>query len=54
MLQIKNIAKLGAIVIIVDNYIGATHSIYNLKYSVHKDIPIVFHNGYNYDYHFEN
>ena len=24
---------------------------YNLKYSVPKKIPIVFHNGSNYDYH---
>ena len=31
---------------------GAAHSIYNLKYSVPKRIYIVFHNGYNYDYHF--
>ena len=28
------------------------HSICNLKYSVPKRITIVFHNGYNYDYHF--
>ena len=27
------------------------HSIGNLKYSVPKEIPIVFHNGSNYDYH---
>ena len=28
------------------------HSIRNLKYSVPKKIPIVFHNGSNYNYHF--
>ena len=28
------------------------HSICNLKYSVPKTIPTVFHNGSNYDYHF--
>ena len=28
------------------------HSICNLKYSVPKKIPIVFHNGSNYEYHF--
>ena len=28
------------------------HSIYNLKYRVPKKIPIAFHNGFNYDYHF--
>ena len=30
---------------------GAAHSICNLKYSVPKKIPIVLHNGCNYDYH---
>ena len=33
-------------------YRWAAHSICNLKYSVPKKIPIVFHNGSNYDYHF--
>ena len=33
-------------------YSGAVHSICNLKQSVSKKIPIVFHNGSNYDYHF--
>ena len=33
-------------------YIGAAHNICNLKYSVPKEIPITFHNGSNYDYHF--
>ena len=32
-------------------YRGAVHSIYNLKYSLPKKIPIAFHNGLNYDYH---
>ena len=31
---------------------GAAHNICNLKYNVPKEIPIVFHNGPNYDYHF--
>ena len=31
---------------------SAAHSISNLKNSVPKKIPIVFHNGSNYDYHF--
>ena len=30
---------------------GAAHSICNLKYRVSKRIPIVFHNGSNYDYY---
>ena len=33
-------------------YGGAAHSICNLKYSVATKIPIAFHNGSNYDYHF--
>ena len=31
---------------------GAAHNIFNLKYKVPKKIPIVFHNGSTYDYHF--
>ena len=31
---------------------GAEHSICILKYSVSKTVPIVFHNGSNYDYQF--
>ena len=30
----------------------AAHSIYNLRYKTPKEIPIVFHNGSIYDYHF--
>ena len=33
-------------------YRGTAHSICNLKYSVPKKIPIAFHDGSNYDYHF--
>ena len=33
-------------------YRGAAYNICNLKYSVPKKTPIVFHNGSNYDYHF--
>ena len=33
-------------------YRGAAYSICNLKYSVPKRIPTVFHNGSIYDYHF--
>ena len=32
-------------------YRGAVNSKCNLKYSVIKEILIVFHNGSNYDYH---
>ena len=33
-------------------YRGAAHSICNLKCRVPKKVPLVFHNGSNYDYHF--
>ena len=31
---------------------GAAHNICNLRYKVPKKIPVVFHNGSTYDYHF--
>ena len=34
------------------NYRGAAHNIRNLRYKIPKEIPIVFHNGSTYDYHF--
>ena len=49
--KIKNIVKIDVIVIIQED-IGAMHSICTLKYSLPKKNPIVFHNGSNYDYHF--
>ena len=33
-------------------YKGAAHNICNLRYKTLKEIPIVFHNGSTYDYHF--
>ena len=33
-------------------YRGVAHSIYNLKFNVLNEIPVVFHNDSNYDYHF--
>ena len=33
-------------------YRGTAHNICNLRYKVSKEIPIVFHNGSIYDYHF--
>ena len=33
-------------------YRGAAHSICNLHYKIPKEIPLVFHNGSTYDYHF--
>ena len=31
---------------------GAAHNICNLRYKISKKIPVVFHNGSTYDYHF--
>ena len=31
---------------------GAAHNNCNLRYKVPKEIPVVFHNGFTYDYHF--
>ena len=33
-------------------YRGAAHSICNLKFNMPHEIPVVFHNGSKYDYHF--
>ena len=33
-------------------YRGAAHSICNLKYSIPKEITVIFHSRPNYDYHF--
>ena len=33
-------------------YRGAAHNICNLRYKIPKKIPVVFHNGSIYDYHF--
>ena len=33
-------------------YRGTAHDICNLKYKIPKEIPVVFHNGSTYDYHF--
>ena len=51
MLKIKN-CRLPANCHYAVEYRGAAHSIYNLKYSIPKEIAIVFRNGPNYDYHF--
>ena len=33
-------------------YRGAAHNICNLRYKIPKEIPVVFHNGSTYNYHF--
>ena len=35
-----------------EQYKGAVLSILNLKHIVPNKVPITFHNGFNYDYHF--
>ena len=35
-----------------EKYRGAAHNICNLRHKTQKEIPIVFHNGSTYDYHF--
>ena len=35
------------------NFIAAAHNICNLRYNTPKIIPIVFHNGSTYHYHFK-
>ena len=36
------------------NYRGAAHSICNLRYETQREIPVVIHNGSNYDFHINN
>ena len=36
----------------IGKYRGAAHNICNLRYKIPKEIPVVFHNGSTYDYHF--
>ena len=51
MLKIKKYCRVRDHSHYTGNYRGAAHSICDLKYSIPKDIPIVFHDGSNYDYH---
>ena len=52
MLKIKKYRKVRDHFHYKSKYRGAAHSIYNLKYSIPKEITIIFHNESNYDYHF--
>ena len=36
----------------IEKFRGTAHSICNLRYKTPKQIPIVFHNGYIYDWQF--
>ena len=35
-------------------YRGAAHSISNFEFNVPNEIPVVFHNDWNYDYHLKS
>ena len=48
----KSYRKFGYHCHYTGKYRGAAHSICNLKVSVPNEIPVVFHRGSNYDYHF--
>ena len=52
MLMIKNIVKFEVIEIILVNteVLHVTYVV--LRYNVHEEIPVNFHNGSNYDHHF--
>ena len=52
MLKIKKYRKVRDHHQYTRQHRGAAQSISNLKNSVPKEISIVFHNGFNYDYHF--
>ena len=46
-----NIIKLT--IIVTGRYLGAAHVACSKKCKIPKEIPVVFHNGYTYDYHFK-
>ena len=48
----KNTVKLEIIIIIQDNIEVLHRALFNLRYSMLKNVLIDFHNGSNYDYHF--
>ena len=48
----KNMKKVSNHCHYIGKFRGAAHSECNLRYKVPKEIPVVFHNGSTYDYHF--
>ena len=50
--MIKTIKKVRDDCHYTGKFRGAAHNIFNLRYKVPKEIPIVFHNGSTYNYHF--
>ena len=51
-LKNKKIAKVTGYCHVTCEYRGTALSICNFKYSIPKEIFVVFHNGSKYDYHF--
>ena len=52
MIKIKKYHKVKDHCHYTGKYRGAAHDICNLRYKISKEIPVVFHNGSTYDYHF--
>ena len=48
----KNYHKLRDHCHYTGKYRGAAHDICNLRYKIPKEIPVMFHNGSTYNYHF--
>ena len=48
----KNYRKVKDNCHFIGKYRGAAHSICHLKFNVPNEIPVVFHNSLNFDYHF--
>ena len=49
----KNCRKIRDHYNFTGEYRGAAYSLCNLRFNVPNEIPVVFHNGSNYDYHFD-
>ena len=52
MLELKEHHKVRDHCHFTGEYRGTAYGISNLNYSIPKGIPLVFHSGSNYDYHF--
>ena len=52
IIMIKNQQKVRDYCHYTSKYRGAAHNICNVRYKIPKEIPVVFHNGSTYDYHF--
>ena len=48
----KNYIKVRVHCRYTGKYKGATHKICNRLYNTPREVPVVFHNGFSYDYHF--